>query len=167
MMPKKSQLRWMSADDKYHVVISRYAFRMMVRTAKNHLPNETGSSLVGKYSHDGFTAFVLDVAPQPTDSKSSPVSFVRGKNGMKEFFQKLTKRFQRKRFYVGEWHSHPLAESVSSGTDRTTHAEIASDSTLQCPEVIMIIVGGDFSNKVTLSVNVFSRDRGRVVLVPK
>ena len=166
MKPMRSQLRWLSSDEKYHVVISRHAFRLMVRMATSHCPNETGSSLIGKYSRDGFTAFVLDVAPLPADSKSTPVSFIRGTVGMREFFQSLTRRFQRKRYYIGEWHSHPHADAISSGTDRSTHAQIACDPTLQCSEVIMIIVGGDFLNSVTVGVSVQSRDRGRVVLSP-
>lgn len=166
MKPSRSQLRWLSADDKYHVVISRHAFRLMVRMARSHCPNETGSSLIGRYSKDGYTAFVLDVAPVPADSKSTPVSFVRGTAGMREFFQRLAKRFQRKRYYIGEWHSHPHSGTISSGTDRSTHAQIACDLTLQCSEVIMIIVGGDFLNCVSVGVSVQSRSRGRVVLNP-
>lgn len=134
--------------------------------AKDHLPNEVGTSLVGSYSEDCFTAFVLDIAPLPADSKSSPVSFLRGVRGMKEFFEHLTKRFRKRRFYIGEWHSHPFSKPDSSDMDRSTHLRIAQDRATECAEVIMIVFGGDFEQHRHLQVSVHSRERDLVLLNP-
>lgn len=164
MTRAKTQLLWRSNDSLYTVVISRHALKKMSRLAKEHSPNEVGTSLVGSYSEDGYTAFVLDIAPLPSDSKSSPVSFVRGIAGMKEFFTSLTKRFRKTRFYIGEWHSHPFAEPDSSSQDKSTHEKIARDKSTGCSEVVMIVLGGDFNRNRHLSVSVHSAKMGLVEL---
>ncbi len=164
MRRAKIPLLWRSSDSLYTVVVSRYALKRMSRLAKEHLPNEVGTSLVGSYSEDGHTAFVLDIAPLPIDSKSSPVSFVRGFLGMKEFFTNLATRFRRTRFYIGEWHSHPFAEPDSSSQDKFTHEQIARDKGTGCSEVVMIVLGGDFHKNCHLNVSVHSARLGLVAL---
>lgn len=164
MTRTKTQLLWRSSDGLYTVVISRHALKRMSRLAKEHIPNEVGTSLVGSYSEDGYTAFVLDIAPLPSDSKASPVSFVRGVLGMKEFYKGLTKRFRKTRFYIGEWHSHPFAEPDSSSQDKSTHEEIARDKVTGCSEVVMIVLGGDFHKVRHLNVSVYSSRMGLIEL---
>lgn len=166
MNRNKPPLRWRSGDGLYRVIISRHTLTRMSQMAKVHLPNEVGTSLVGSYSDNGSTAFVLDIAPLPGDSKATPVSFIRGIRGMKEFFERVTKRFKSKRFYIGEWHSHPFSDTDSSATDKWTHRDIAQDKNTSCAEVIMLVLGGDFEKHRSLSVSVHSCLRGLVQLRP-
>ena len=136
----------------------------MTKMAQEHYPNEVGTSLVGCYSDDGFKASVLELAPLSSDSKGSRTSFHRGVVGLRNFFRKLRKKFSGRRYYVGEWHSHPNAAPIPSNTDNQNQLEIAEDMKTECPECILIIIGGTLSNFDEIGVFVYSRKRGRVTL---
>ena len=157
-------LRWQSDCWRYTVLISKSCLLKMVEMAHEHYPNEVGTSLVGCYSDDGFKASVLELAPLSSDSKGSRTSFYRGVAGLRNFFTKLRKTFSGKRYYVGEWHSHPDGKPIPSGTDNRNQLEIAKDTKTDCPECILIIIGGTDSNFDKIGVSVYSRKHGRVML---
>jgi len=138
----------------------------MTEMAQAHYPNEVGTPLVGCYSNDGFEAFVLDLVPLSPDSKGWRTSFYRGTTGLQKFFAKLRKVFSGKRYYVGEWHSHPNAAPIPSGTDDKNQLAIAHEAKTNCPECILVIIGGFLSNFSELGVFVYSRKRGKIVLSP-
>jgi integrative and conjugative element protein (TIGR02256 family) len=137
----------------------------MIKVAASHSPNEVGTSLVGSYSSDGFRAEIVGLAPLSDDSRSGRTWFIRGVKGLKEFYERLTKRFRGARHYVGEWHSHPESSPGRSPTDKQTHREIAIDRDANCPEVILVVLGGSSEN-ATLEVCVHSKTRGIVRLAP-
>lgn len=156
-------LRWRSKDGTYTVVFARRSILKMIKMAASHSPNEVGTSLVGSYSNDGFRAEILGLAPLSVDSSSGRTWFIRGVKGLKEFYERLTQQFRGRRHYVGEWHSHPESSPERSPIDRQTHREIAIDQDANCPEVILVVLGGD-SEKSTLEVYVHSKTRGVIRL---
>ena len=160
----KSSLRWQSDCRRYTVLISKACLLKMVEMAQEHYPNEVGTSLVGYYSDNGFEASVLELAPLSPDSKGSRTSFYRGVAGLRNFFTKLRKTFSGGRYYVGEWHSHPDGGPTPSGTDNRNQLKIAKDTKTDCPECILIIIGGANSNFDKIGVFVYSRKCGQVKL---
>lgn len=166
ILTNKSSLKWRTDCEQYTVLISESCLLKMTEIAQAHYPNEVGTSLVGCYSDSGFEASVLDLAPLSSDSKGTLTSFYRGIAGLPKFFAKLRKIFSGKRYYVGEWHSHPNAAPIPSGTDDKNQLEIANDMKTDCPECILVIIGGPLSNFNELGVFVYSRKRGKVILSP-
>ena len=164
ILTNKPLLKWHSDCEQYTVLIPEACLLKMTKMAETHYPNEVGTSLVGCYSDDGFEAFVLDLAPLSSDSKGSLTSFYRGIAGLQKFFAKLRKTFSGKRHYVGEWHSHPDAAPIPSGTDDRNQREITADRKTNCPECILIIIGGANFNEI--GIFVYSRKRGKVILSP-
>lgn len=162
ILTNKSLLKWQSDCEQYTVIISESCFFKMIKMAQTHYPNEVGTSLVGCYSDDGFEASVLDLAPLSSDSKGQRTSFYRGTVGLRKFFAKLRQTFSGKRHYVGEWHSHPDGAPTPSGTDDRNQLDIAMDTKTNCPECILIIVGGPNFNE--MGVFVYSRKQGKVIL---
>lgn len=160
----KSSLKWQSDCGQYTVLISESCFLKMTEMARVYYPNEVGTPLVGCYSDNGFEAFVLDLAPLSSDSQGTLTSFYRGIAGLQKFFVKLRKIFSGKRYYVGEWHSHPNAAPIPSGTDDRNQLAIARDKKTNCPECILVIIGGFLSNFNELGVFVYSRRQGKIVL---
>lgn len=158
--------RWRSACGLYNVELTRRCYRSMVRMARDHLPNEVGTSLVGTYSQNGRKATVTGIAPLPTDSRATRTTFRRGIDGLAEFFKSVFTRFRGRRHYVGEWHSHPHAAPIASGTDDANQMAISRDPHADCPEVILLIVGGDMKGQVPIQAYVYSRTRGKLVLEP-
>ena len=165
-MKDKSSLKWQSDCEQYTVLISESCLLKMTEIAQAHYPNEVGTPLVGCYSDNGFEASVLDLAPLSSDSKGTLTSFHRGIAGLQKFFAKLRKIFSGKRYYVGEWHSHPNVAPIPSGTDDRNQLAIAHDTKTNCPECILVIIGGFLSNFSELGVFVYSRKRGKVILFP-
>ena len=163
-MNEDPPLKWKSECGRYTVSISLSCFNKMLEMAKGHYPCEVGTSLVGCYSDDGFDATVLDTAPMSSDSKGLANSFYRGIKGLRRFFAKLRRNYLGKRYYVGEWHSHPDVSPVPSSTDDENQSAIASDTKTNCPECILLIIGGNPFNAPDLGVFVYSRKRGRIDL---
>jgi len=139
----------------------------MVRMAHQHLPNEVGTSLVGTYSRDGRKATITGISPLPSDSRATRTTFQRGIDGLTQFFNNVFARFRGRRHYVGEWHSHPYSAPHPSTTDDTNQAAIAQDTRVDCPEPILVIIGGDFDQHTDLQAFVYSRTHGKVVLDPR
>jgi len=162
-----STRRWRSVCGRYTVSIADGCLHKMVSLAQEHMPREIGTSLIGSYTPDGFDAVVLDIAPVPSDSKGQRGAFQRGVRGLKGFFRALFDASHGEKHYVGEWHSHPFGPCTPSPTDDANQNAISNSSKTNCPESILIILGGDLLRKPETSVFVYSRGRGRVNLLPE
>ncbi|MBL7076275.1 MAG: Mov34/MPN/PAD-1 family protein [Kiritimatiellae bacterium] len=138
----------------------------MLILSKQHLPRETGASVYGTYSRDGFHAAVLGNGPVASDSVCGRFSFLRGAKGATSCFSDIFKRSRGRQHYVGEWHSHPGGPTTPSTLDNRTLRAIAVDRATNCPECILLLIGGDIANQPRLGVYVYSRERGRVDLHP-
>jgi integrative and conjugative element protein (TIGR02256 family) len=159
-----TSLEWISECGEYKVTISKACYSQMLQLARKHSPVEVGTSLVGRYSADGHEAKILDLAPLTPDSSGSRSEFRRGVQGLHTFYGRLFRRFGRQRHYVGEWHSHPGGAPSPSQKDNINQGAIAADTKTNCPEAILIILGGDVSADAQLGVYVYSRSRGRIDL---
>jgi len=165
-MKGRIPLRWRSRWGRYSVTVRKRCLMHMLSKAREHQPVEIGSSLYGCYSSDGRRAVVLGTTPVPPDSQSSACSFVRGVRGLAEFFRDLFTRSRGRRHYVGEWHSHPNVSPQPSALDWARQRELSADHSMQCPECILIVLGGDLEHHSQLGVYVHSHERGRIVLRP-
>jgi integrative and conjugative element protein (TIGR02256 family) len=154
---------WRPPDGEYTVTIERPCFDAMQRLAREHYPREVGTSLVGGYSDDGYRAWVTGLAPLTPDSRGTRNTFYRGALGLREFFRGLFTSSRGRTHYVGDWHSHPDGPALPSPTDDHNALSIARDSKAQCPECLLVILGGN-STAPDLGVFVYSRKRGRIVL---
>jgi len=67
---------------------------------------------------------------------------VRGVKGL----ETLLKRFWSKNeYYLGEWHYHPNASASPSMQDISQMKEISRSIHYQCPEPVLLIIGGDYN----------------------
>jgi len=113
------------------------------RMCQEGLPLETGGILTGYYTADHSTAVVMTAEPAPEDSRRSSRWFERGVRGLKErLFGLWDRPVEDCRYYIGEWHLHPLGPAVPSVQDRQQMMSI-SESFADCPEPVLIVVGGD------------------------
>lgn len=164
VLKNRLPVRWISACGRYRLSISDKCLGGMLALYRKHLPREAGTSVYGTYSADGFHAHVLGNSPIAADSVSGRCSLYRGSEGAAHFFGNLFRRTRGKQHYVGEWHSHPGGPPEPSATDNRTLRAIASDPETNCPECILLILGGDLTRDPTLGVYVYSRQRGRIDL---
>lgn len=105
----------------------------------NHFPNEFGGLLIGVYSDDKQMVCISDTI-LPLAYKSSKISFERGTEGLEEmllgYFEEIPSKI-----YVGEWHTHPNAAPIPSGTDIRALQEIVKSENVNINSPIMLIVG--------------------------
>ncbi|OJW17276.1 Mov34/MPN/PAD-1 family protein [Mucilaginibacter sp. 44-25] len=104
-----------------------------------HYPKEFGGILIGNYSTDKKIVNVIDTL-LPTSYKSSKFSFERGSEGLKEQLETLFNGAPSL-IYVGEWHTHPDAQPLPSGTDIMGLTGIAKHRDVNITSPILLIVG--------------------------
>lgn len=101
---------------------------------------ETGGILVGTYNEAHDVASISDASGPPRDSKSGSTWFYRGVQGLQAWLRRL---WTGNCYYLGEWHFHPRAQPKPSETDVNQIREISCSAAYQCPEPLLIIVGGE------------------------
>ena len=75
----------------------------------------------------------------PKNSKHARCNFHRGSDGLKKLLDTM---WNQGRYYLGEWHYHPNTSSLPSGIDNNQMIKLSRDKKLNCPEPILIIIGG-------------------------
>jgi len=141
-----------NAAAPYTVTLSSSSLQQIVAECINAGVNETGGILIGHYSEDGSTAIVFEATARPPDSLSDRTTFQRGTKGLRSLLQN---RWKNGKYYVGEWHFHPGGLPEPSDNDFESMKSIAANLNYQCPEPVMIILGGNPAGTYNLSASVF------------
>ncbi len=102
---------------------------------------ETGGCLFGSYDRDYNSIYVYYMVPAPEDSIHSPVSFVRGFNGLTAEYERITKLTYHQVRYLGEWHSHPNMPNTPSETDKNQFKELWEEQQSQDLPFVQMIYG--------------------------
>ena len=125
---------------------------------------ETGGILVGIYS-DGWTrAVVTDLVDAPTDSKGAERHFERGIAGVRDELIRFWEASPR-RYYLGEWHSHPDGPPWPSDEDTASMRAIAKDPAASCPEPVLLLIGGACRYETDIAIHVMTAHYAPVELV--
>ncbi|WP_010657912.1 Mov34/MPN/PAD-1 family protein [Brucella anthropi] len=148
-----------SADDLYRVTIESDALRTIIEHSNRAGMNETGGILIGHINGTG-QAIISEVTGKPRGSMFGRFTFVRKTAGLASL---LRTRWLDKRYYLGEWHSHPGAEPNPSERDRQSMRTISSDEGYCCPEPILLILGHR-AGRPAITLTVFPRDCDDVCL---
>jgi [CysO sulfur-carrier protein]-S-L-cysteine hydrolase len=130
-------LRLINRENKLEIIIEDELLNRLGEIAINHFPNEFGGFLIGYYSDDFKTLFLIDYI-LPKKYKSSPVIFERSVEGIESDFERFFN--ERKIYYVGEWHSHPNGSTKNSGTDLNAMINTVACETVQIKNPILLIL---------------------------
>lgn len=141
-----------NAAAPYTVTLCSLSLQQIVAECINAGLNETGGILIGHYSEDGSTAIVFEATARPADSLANRTTFQRGSKGLRSLLQN---RWKAGKYYVGEWHFHPRGLPEPSSDDFESMKNIAANLNYQCPEPVMIILGGNPAGTYSLSASVF------------
>ncbi|WP_018753656.1 Mov34/MPN/PAD-1 family protein [Paenibacillus sanguinis] len=148
-------------DIKYTVVVNSEIIEQMLGFCRDKMPFETGGILIGKYSEDGYSAFINYITGPPKDSQHRTHEFFRGTHKLKALLSDLWKEGQ---YYLGEWHFHPNSLPSPSFIDRKQMREIAANSKYNCPEPILFILGGDPNAEWQTSCSIFPNKKFWIML---
>jgi len=144
-------------DGRYGLRIPSKIIHKMLDLCRKSIDIETGGILVGYYNRSHNCAIVTDCSNAPKDSRREKRFFYRGVYGLQRWLSSLWKLGQR-RYYLGEWHFHPFASANPSGIDLNQMREDAKDKSYNCPEPIMVLVGGDPNTECSLRAFIYGKD---------
>ena len=139
-MPDAPDLSLRSSDHRFGLELPGPCLVQVLRLCEQAGLRETGGILVGYYTLNLDCAIVTKVVGPTSDSHSTRTQFYRGVAGLQA---RLDEQWEMQRYYLGEWHYHPLAMPDASPGDRSQMAAIAASSEYNCPEPVLMIVGGD------------------------
>ena len=145
---------FVTEDHAVAVVLSAPIRASLLGQCKRAGNVETGGILIGHYSALGDQAVITGISGPPRNSVARRRSFVRGLQGLQRL---LNRAWRRDEYYLGEWHSHPLAEPTPSHADASQMVAFSSDPQLRCSEPVLVVVGGDPESRGELWVGVVVR----------
>lgn len=154
---------FVSKDSKFKVIVTQAALEQLQNFCINSAAQETGGVLVGKYIDDQITGKITHVSQAPSDSKNGTTWFIRGLKGLQEWVDSFWK--SGKGYYLGEWHFHPFNSANPSNQDISEMKRISKNKSVNCPEPILLILGGDPSKDWHLSITIISANR--VISLPE
>lgn len=149
-----ASIRLWSHDGKFGLDIPAMQLDRLKYFCREAGDYEVGGILAGHYSATRDFAIVTHISGPGADSKSGKSWFDRGVKKLQEWIDGLW--HSSGAYYLGEWHFHPNSMPTPSETDTKQMAKIAVDEKYNCPEPVMIIVGGT-SGQWSLSAHVYPR----------
>jgi len=151
-----------SKNKKYGMFINKSIFNEINNMCKESKNNETGGILIGVYTKDHYCAIVKRITGPPIDSIQNKTWFERGINGLVEILGRFWIR--NKQYYLGEWHYHPNSPSDASYRDIQQMYNIAASTKYNCPEPILLIIGGSIKQGFSKKVYVFPKETNYIKL---
>ena len=104
---------------------------------------ETGGCLFGCYDRDHNNIYVYYMVSAPNDSIHTPISFVRGFDGLTTEYERITKLTYHQVRYLGEWHSHPNMQNTPSSVDKIQFDILWKEQQSQDLPFVQIIHGNN------------------------
>ena len=157
-------LEFWSDDRSFGLKIPKDQVSVILDSCQSACPNETGGILIGVYTKDLDCAEVKMVSKAPPDSRSGRTWFHRGVQGLQQLINGLWRK--ERQYYLGEWHFHPFGNPEPSDTDITQVQEIAESHKYNCPEPLLLIIGGDPATTWGAKAFVFRRAKSFIELKP-
>lgn len=111
----------------------------LVEKGKSHYPNEFGGFLVGYCSDDNKHLCITNTI-LPKKYKASKYSFERTTKDIDKELDSYYKETPKK-FYVGEWHTHPNNSPIPSSTDISAINTIINNQNTCLANPVLLIVG--------------------------
>jgi len=128
----------------------------LVYIGKKHYPNEFGGFLIGYYSENQNHLRITDTI-LPNKYKGTPYMFERDAIGieckLKQFYNQ-----EPKKYYVGEWHTHPNNLAIPSTVDIKAVNSIANDPEVSIKNPALLIIGYT-NNKIELGFYVHFKNK--------
>jgi integrative and conjugative element protein (TIGR02256 family) len=156
-------IEFWSAERAFGLKVPARVLSRMLELSRSAAPKETGGVLVGYYTEPQDCAVVTKVSGAPPDSRSGKTFFVRGTSGLQRWLNGLWRG--ERRFYLGDWHSHPGQSPRPSHTDIAQLGEIAQDESRKCPEPVALLIGGRAVDANDAAAYVYPRELGLIELL--
>ncbi|WP_341531831.1 Mov34/MPN/PAD-1 family protein (plasmid) [Nostoc sp. UHCC 0302] len=159
-----SDLEFWSEDKRFALKIHNREISQLLKVCVRAGVQETGGILVGFYTELHNCAVITSISDAPSDSHSGHNWFYRGTHDLQQWLNRLWMR-DKKQYYLGEWHFHPFSNSNPSEIDISQMQKIGESSSYQCPEPLLLIIGGDPNNQWNMKAYIFPRNYPQIELI--
>lgn len=159
-LPQPEALVFASSDGRFQLQLFPEPLALILAWSRAAGIRETGGLLAG-YIADTHMAVVTDVMGPPPDSRFGRIRFQRGTAAVQGWLEALWQA-ENRRYYLGEWHYHPLHSAEASSTDIDQMEQIARNPIYHCPEPHLLILGGNPQAHWALEAYIFPQRLGRV-----
>lgn len=136
------------------LVISDTLLKKIYDIGHQHYPNEFGGILLGKYSDDLKKLLILE-SISPKKYFNSTIEFVRESPSTSELYDIYQ---DTGTYYVGEWHTHPDANSIFSKTDLHTMRNIAKSDNVMIKNPILLILSTNLNKIIDYKFYIFDNN---------
>lgn len=109
-------------NTQWHVRISQILLTAIRKETRIYGKKETGGYLFGNIDYKRHLIYVAEQFI-PEDSIHSETELCLGKKGFPEYDNHIMKRTANQLYYIGDWHSHPIAPLAMSETDINTSCD--------------------------------------------
>lgn len=120
--------------------LERRQVKKILKEILAHFPNETGGLLAGYIGHNDEKVVTKITIAGPR-AKHHPYSYIPDYKFDERQIAKIYRKSKRSETYLGDWHSHPGANSYLSGTDKGTLERIARFEKARIETPVMLILG--------------------------
>ena len=134
--------------------IANSAYNDILKEYKQKEPLETGGVLMGYWTKEG--AVITDIIGPGENSIHKKVSFIPDNKYHIQEVARIYKDSGRTITYLGDWHSHPDAESYLSSQDIRTLIKISKHKASRLKFPIMMVYG---TNPICLNAWVLLKKR--------
>jgi [CysO sulfur-carrier protein]-S-L-cysteine hydrolase len=111
----------------------------LIDTGKKYYPKEFGGFLIGNYSDDFKQLNITDTI-LPMKYRATKYLFQRDALGVDELLKFFYKE-NPKKYYVGEWHTHPDNLPIPSSTDINAINTIINHKEVAIQNPVFLIIG--------------------------
>ncbi len=158
-----SHQHFSTRDEKFAVHLSDKVLSEAKHLCKKRPLSETGGIVIGYYTRDHKCAVIASLDAPPSGSTAGATWFERSATGLNLKLRSLWSKVRR-RYYLGEWHFHPLGTPIPSQRDTHQMVSISKDPKYRCPEPILVILAGDSQGSLQVGVFVFADGKGPLSL---
>lgn len=135
-----------SVDD-WKLSVSQRVLESMREHRSSEIPNETGGVLIGGFDTQRRRVYVAGILSSPPDSEEWPMAYVRGAEGLESSLNLIETQTAGQLGYVGEWHSHPGADTTVSEDDKALFSWLAEHRKKDGLPAVMAIQGSDLRSR--------------------
>jgi len=156
---------WFNYENNLSVYMPDRVWQKITKLCNKHFPEECGGILIGNYDEALKTARINDTFISK-GNKSSRYALIREAAEANKILRLMWMLSFKKKYFVGEWHSHPNGNSIPSSVDDESLFKIAQTQNCECSRPILIITNGnnDSGWKVD-NVWLYTREGNRLELV--
>jgi len=132
---------WIDQENNLHVRLLKSIWNRMVQLCADSYPHECGGILIGEYNDNLKQAKITKIMISQ-NSTGGRMNFLRESKETNNFLKKLWHFVSGARYFIGEWHSHPNGNGVTSSLDDNSMYQVAKTAKCSCRRPILIILNG-------------------------